>query len=188
MLKIYIVRHWETEENKLKIFQWHMPWNLTLEWIEQAQKIWKRLEDIKFDAIYCSPLKRTRDTLAEIIKFNTTENIFFHDLLKERDAWDATWKTVNEIDFTQAKWVETNLELRERAKDFLEFIKANHNSWTLLLVTHWWLIKRMFSYINDILEEDMNWIYASKNCWVSLIEIDWNKIKEIFFSDVSHLG
>ncbi|EKE29293.1 MAG: hypothetical protein ACD_2C00193G0014 [uncultured bacterium (gcode 4)] len=187
IMKIFITRHGETLENRAWIFQWHIDWTLSDDGIEQAKKLALRLSGEEIDIIYCSPLWRTKDTLKQIQEYKAaTEVIFTRDLV-ERDAWDATWKKWDEVDFTVAKWVETNEALRKRAWEFLDEIMRNHSSWNILLVTHWWFIKWLFAYIHNIPEPEMVWRYASNNCSLSLIEIEWSKLKEIYFNDTSHI-
>jgi len=187
MLKIFITRHWRTLENIAWIFQWHMPWTLAPLWIEQANMLGKRFQDEKLDIIYCSPLSRTVDTLNEILKFNSCSKIEYTKSLIERDAWEATWKKWDEVDFTIAKWVETNQHLKIRAWEFIESVIKKHKNESILLVTHGWFIKRLFAYIHNLSENEMVWKYTSKNCSVSLIEAEEWKIKEIYFNDISHL-
>ncbi|MGL4688013.1 MAG: phosphoglycerate mutase family protein, partial [Fusobacteriaceae bacterium] len=58
MLKIYFVRHGQTEWNKLSKFQGNKDSNLTTLGIEQAKKLGEKLfnDNLKFDKIYSSPL------------------------------------------------------------------------------------------------------------------------------------
>jgi len=66
MTKIIFVRHGQTLWNELGKYQGHTDVPLSKTGIEQAYKVAKRLKQEKVDAIYCSDLKRAKQT-AEII-------------------------------------------------------------------------------------------------------------------------
>ena len=81
-MKLIIVRHGETEENKIGIIQGHLPGTLSVIGIEQAQKIALRLKDEKM-----LEKQRVLESLFEIINgpndsrivpgVNTILNILF---------------------------------------------------------------------------------------------------------------
>lgn len=86
MSKIYIVRHGETVWNVEDRFQGWENSNLTKKGRQQAKAIGKFLKEVKIEQIYCSPLKRCKDTF-KIIKSAIpnlqTINIIEDDRLKE---------------------------------------------------------------------------------------------------------
>jgi len=61
-MKLIIVRHGETEENKKGIVMGHLPGKLSQEGINQIKKVALRLKDEKIDFIYSSDLTRASDT------------------------------------------------------------------------------------------------------------------------------
>ena len=63
---IYFVRHGQTFDNLNNIIQGNG--DLTPLGIEQAKETAVKLKDVKFDICFCSPLKRTKQTLKEILK------------------------------------------------------------------------------------------------------------------------
>ncbi|MGL6064518.1 MAG: histidine phosphatase family protein [Fusobacteriaceae bacterium] len=73
MLKIYFVRHGQTEWNKLSKFQGNKDSNLTTLGVEQAKKLGEKLfnDNLKFDKIYSSPLTRAMLT-AKLISKNSS--------------------------------------------------------------------------------------------------------------------
>lgn len=187
-MRIYIARHWETEENKLHIFQWHLPWTLSEEWITQAKKLALRLKDEVFDVIYCSDQKRAKDTLWEILKLNNCKNVFFTEQLRDRAWWNMTWMKVSEIDWSKSIWVETNMDLKNRAWIFLNELKQKHINENVLLVSHGWCIKWIYSHIDDLKEEEMEWVFHISNCSLSLMELDSNWVKKVFFNNSDHIN
>lgn len=66
-MEIYLIRHGETEWNTLRKLQGRSDTELNEVGIQLAQMTSKALEDIPFDVIYTSPLKRAKKT-AEIMK------------------------------------------------------------------------------------------------------------------------
>ena len=65
-LKLYIVRHGETEWNVIKRFQGQLNTPLTEKGIEKLRETGKKLENVLFDEVYTSELGRTVAS-AEII-------------------------------------------------------------------------------------------------------------------------
>ena len=57
-MKIYLMRHGETEWNKIGKFQGQVDTPLAKEGILQAQKTSEGMKEIPFDCIFSSPLKR----------------------------------------------------------------------------------------------------------------------------------
>ena len=65
MTKIVFIRHAESEYNKDGIWAGRVDCSLTEKGIEAAKELGKTIKN-NFDAIYCSPLKRTKQTLEAI--------------------------------------------------------------------------------------------------------------------------
>ena len=83
-MKIYVVRHGQTELNKKGVFNGRIDEGLSDEGIKQAEKTKLEIPN-NIKHIYCSPLKRTRET-AEILNSELHAPISFHDELQEIDA------------------------------------------------------------------------------------------------------
>ena len=85
-MKIYIVRHGQTEENLQRILQGHMPGTLTVQGKEQVQRAAEQLskEGVKFTRIVSSDLKRAMDS-AQIIADNINLPVIPMEILRERD-------------------------------------------------------------------------------------------------------
>ena len=74
-MRLYLVRHGKTEWNKAKKFQGRKNSPLLEEGKRQARLLGVRLNGKKFDACFCSPLGRTRETAA-LLNLNQK---FIHD-------------------------------------------------------------------------------------------------------------
>jgi len=83
-VRIYIVRHGETEENKQKIIQGHLDTALNLEGERQADLVAKALKDIPFDACYASDLRRAVDTAKRILVYHPDVEVQTQTAVRER--------------------------------------------------------------------------------------------------------
>ena len=152
---LYIVRHGETEFNVKKIMQGHCDSPLTLKGNEQIASLAKKLQDIKFDAIFASDLPRAQKT-AQIVALDkklvvTTTKVlrekyygkyegkpsshFFKDLqrlLQQR----GKLKTEERFKFKLKSDVESDLEAVSRLITFLRELAIGYPGKTILVVTH----------------------------------------------------
>ena len=85
-MRLYILRHGQTDLNSEKRFQGHMQTELNDVGIAQSEKVGELLRErgIKFDKIYCSPLERAIKT-AEIATSETRDKFIIDDDLTEID-------------------------------------------------------------------------------------------------------
>ena len=108
--KLILVRHTESTYNASGLWAGITDVSLSAKGREDARKIGRVLADIKFDKIYISPLKRTRQTLDEMLKTYgyTPAEIRETAAINERDYGDYTgmnkWQFQSEIGID--KWNE----------------------------------------------------------------------------------
>ena len=81
-MKIYMIRHGETDWNKMKRLQGVTDIPLNACGIELAEKTAEGLKNVPFDRIYTSPLIRAKKT-AEIIRGDRPVELVVTDGLKE---------------------------------------------------------------------------------------------------------
>jgi len=152
MLKIYLVRHGQDNDNAKGILNGHRDEPLTALGQSQAAELAEKIKNvgIQFNKVYSSPLKRAHQT-AEIIV-----NILFlnkPDILRdliERDFGIMTGKPVKEIEsmcfpdiiktetityFLSPEGAETFPQLIERGRKILDKISTKHQDGNILLVT-----------------------------------------------------
>ena len=112
-MKVYIVRHGESETNLQKKWTGWLDVELTDKGIEDAKKVTPVLKDIVFDKVYASDLKRAKKT-AEIAlpnyKFETSS------LLREIDVGNFAGKPLSIYDTLTPE--EKELNLKNAFKDF----------------------------------------------------------------------
>ena len=65
-MRIYVTRHGQTDLNAKKLMQGRSDYPLNETGREQARAAREKLKDIKFDAVYSSPLSRAVETASII--------------------------------------------------------------------------------------------------------------------------
>ena len=157
-MKLILIRHGESEANANHILQGQTEGKLTAKGIEQSKKAGKKLkEKYKIDMVFCSPLKRTMETLENILSEYPIEGeIFISKLLMERDFGEYSEMETHLIDWEEIDQdnkinkelgVESLAELQKRTNLFLEDLKLEKENLTILVVSHSGPIKMMISKI-----------------------------------------
>ena len=139
-ITLFLIRHGETEENRLRILQGHLPGTLTPEGLEAARE---RAEDLAndeapFDLLLCSDLLRARRT-ALIIGERLHLAVRPTPLLRERDWGSITGRRIEEVIRTanEAPGVESVEAMFARARILLDVIRTDYpNAQRVLLVSH----------------------------------------------------
>lgn len=178
-MKLYLVRHGQTEENLNGIFQGHQPGTLTALGVEQAKSLGLRLKTEKFDAIYSSDLKRAADTCHHIARFHRAP-VHYTPLLRERCAgiFEAQLREalrqaeklsgVPKIDFTP-EGGESYREVRGRAARFLERLETVHTGEAILAIAHAaWNRQLLGIAMNKTIEESL--AIPQENACVNVFE------------------
>lgn len=178
-MKIYVVRHGQTNSNVERIIDGcRRDSSLNEIGIAQAGLARELLKDVKFDAIICSPLVRTRQT-ADILNINNAP-IIYDDRLLERDAGEFTGKSLegfnmstywNYYDNTEYVEVEDIRVFFRRIYDYLDYLKIKYLDKTILLVTHGGVTKVIDCYFNGIAKDGDLMNVGLKNCEIANYEI-----------------
>jgi len=83
-VRIYVVRHGETEENRQKIVQGHLDTSLNSEGERQSDLLAKALKDVPFDACYSSDLRRAVETAKRVVAYHSGVEIQTQSGVRER--------------------------------------------------------------------------------------------------------
>lgn len=179
-MNIYIVRHGQTEENLKGTYYGALDCNLTEIGIRQAKALGKKLENIKFDKIFCSDLKRANETLSYIYKGN---DIVVDERLRERSFGVFEGKTFSEIESEfQEEYRAWNKDWKDykvlqgesfrdsylRVESFMESLKAEKGE-NILVCTHGGIVKAIYVYILEG-NLDLYWRFNSRNADLSIIK------------------
>ncbi|MFA4960371.1 MAG: histidine phosphatase family protein [Candidatus Pacearchaeota archaeon] len=195
-MKITLVRHGETEENKLGIIQGQTHGTLSKDGINQAKKLAERLINERFDVIFSSDLKRALDTAEEIIKFHKDIPFETRKELKEIDLGRFQGKTKKELglandtnitDAILSNEGETTKMLFERARNFLNFLKQNYQNKNILLIGHNGINKAIIGNLLGYSSQNFNEVEKLKNTSVSIFEINGDKIITKLMNCTKHL-
>ena len=137
---IYLVRQGQTDWNLFKRCNGITETFLNQTGIEQSEKQAENVKDVKFDACFCSPQKRTRQTCEMIYK----EPIIFDDRLIEIICGEFEGKEET-AEMMQQFWqaaatgdrgVEKLDDFMKRSFDFCDMIRDEYKGKNVLIVTH----------------------------------------------------
>jgi broad specificity phosphatase PhoE len=198
-MRLIAVRHGETSDNTKRILRGHGPGNLTKLGIKQAQALGSILKKQKLDFIYCSDLKRCKETLKEIKKYHQHAPVIFTEQLRERnwgafegrpakELWDKFEKEYKKPTLKfKPKNGESLQELRHRLADFLRYLKKNHERQKILIVSHGGALRALNSVLmRSSITKDTSTV-KFHNTSISEYEIAGSKVKVHRFNEVKHL-
>ena len=197
-MKLILVRHGQTIENRDDIVQGQIPGRLTELGIEQAKKLALRLKNEKIDAIYSSDLARAADTAREIAKYHAYVPLEFVSDLRERDLGifeekprafliEKTGATKTR-DLPDIEGGESLDKLMERASNFLDKVLHKHSNDTVLFVAHSTLNMALFCVITNAASLEIPILKRIPNTAVSIFEINEDKShKVLLLNSAEHL-
>jgi alpha-ribazole phosphatase len=197
-MKLFVVRHGQTVQNVKKIIMGHGHGKLTSEGIKQAKLVGKRLKKEKIDFVYCSDLKRCKDTAREIHKFHKHVPIIYTPEIRETSygrfegrsyAKDGTTRSLltGHMLHKKAPGGESLIDVRRRVSKFLKNAVKSHPNGTILVVTHGGT-KRMIHHLLTKTPFSRSYKEIKFNN-ASICEYDWKNgyIKAVCVNDISHL-
>jgi len=163
-MKLYILRHGETEWNAIGKSQGHLNSDLTENGVDQAEKLGAKLKNIEFDKVFVSPLGRTRQTSELLMKYHDTK-IEYLDEIREINlgAWQGMVKKDIEEQFGDEydryrydpeNFVsiggESFYQLKARVQQGLDKITKSDATGNVLVVTHGITKKMMMAIFNNV--------------------------------------
>ena len=178
VLKLYIVRHGETEWNVIKRFQGQLNTPLTEKGIKKLKETGKKLENVLFDEVYTSELGRTVASAEIILNENNgykNNKLELKKLAELNEVYFGVWQGLtyeevflkypeegNNYFYNVKNYKAENLEA-EKLEDALErFLKGinkildSHESGNILVVTHGTVFEMFMNYVanNSIFDID----------------------------------
>ena len=185
-MKIYFIRHGETQWNKEKRLQGRSDIPLNEYGKELALITAKAMKEIPFDIIYSSPLIRAKET-AQILDFGRNLPILEDDRLVEMSFGEGEGESLpmihthpelklynfihNPASYTPPEGGESFEQVYKRCKSFVEdiILPAEKQYDCMLIVAHGALIRGMIHCINHRPTKDF-WIVTHKNCSVTIAD------------------
>ena len=206
MARFILVRHGQTEWNRLKRYQGQTDIELNENGILQAQKAADRLAEEKIEAIYCSDLRRARQT-AEIIaeKHNLISAIHQSPLLREMNFGDYEGLTFDQMDkkyqlifSADPSWRsagpdikapngESIADMSTRVAQFFQQISLQHHlDETVLIAAHGGPLQVLICQLLGIGLEHW-WQFRISGASVSIVEMYPQGASAVLINGVSHL-
>jgi broad specificity phosphatase PhoE len=196
-MKLFIIRHGQTDANKNEIIQGWLDLKLNGHGIKQAKLLAKRLKNEKIDVFYSSDLKRAVMTTEELKKYHPGVPWIKSRIIRERNFGrmeGVSLKYYYEIlkcyglknyEF-RPPFGESYQDVRRRAEMFFKEIKRRHARQNVVVVAHGAFNRAFLSYLMDISLKDAVEIQQENTC-VNIIEVK-SKTKVIALNDFSHLN
>ncbi len=140
-MKLYVLRHGETEGNVQGIMSGHQESYLTENGRNEARIVRDRIQDKNIDFIIASPLIRTKET-AEIVSDGKIP-IIYDERLKSRNHGEFAGMRRDDLNLKdywnyyankQYERAESAQDIYHRAESLLEFVKKEYAGKTVLLV------------------------------------------------------
>jgi len=185
-MELYIIRHGRTVWNKEGLIQGTSDVDLLPEGIEMARQTGEGLKDVKFDAIYSSPLKRAYDTAVMIkgerdmevivdvrlteMGFGVCEGMKYVSSEEGGGLLEGFWESPDT--YIAPEGGDSFYQVCERAADFLKYIEETHEDHErIMIVAHAAMNQAMFSYLENLEVKDF-WKHGKQlNCAVTVAEL-----------------
>ena len=199
---VVFVRHAETSSNAKGIWQgWTDTW-LDSRGKRQARQVAKRLRDFKFDAVYCSDLRRALQTAEEIMKYHPRAKLTKLKALREKDFGVFEDYTTEELKTKKAGPYEKYSSVRNRitvrcpggeswqdvfrrAAKAVRSILKKHRGGKVLLVSHGGTIRLLLAWLlGRPLAENI--LFDHNNTGVSIVVVFSRGAELLLFNDTSH--
>lgn len=183
-MKIYIVRHGQTDSNLRHacVGRSDVPLNKTGE--EQARRLAERTKNFEVSAVYTSPLVRAVNTAMPIIGIRKNVKLIMNYGLTERDF--GLWEDMNYREIEEKypamfkKWQSSGYldappegesveDMQKRAGDALDKIIAAHEGENLLLVSHMAVTRTILAHLLG-LEPCQSMCFRLDNTGIAVVE------------------
>lgn len=200
MRGVILVRHGETEWNRLGKFRGHADIPLNATGLEQARRVAERLARVRVNAIFTGSLTRTMMTSREIAAHHSLTPIVEEGLM-DLDYGDWEGKTVEEIKQQDSplyrEWLtqpdrvriprgETLKALRQRAIETLERLTPHHSDDLVVFVSHD-MVGRILVCAVLGLPNDAIWRFAQDNASLTNFERAGDHFILRTMNDTAHL-
>jgi probable phosphoglycerate mutase len=197
-----IVRHGESEWNRIHRYQGQMDAPLSDLGLRQAEALGERLRNERFDAIFTSPLQRAALTARAIARFHPEVPYREEDGLLEIDhgAWQGKFAHEIAEEFADGlrEWREhptraqmpggeSFSNILKRTLDFREQVCKEYHEQTILVSTHDVVVKILVADALGMNMDRINRIWVT-NASISVIEYGDDLPYLVSLSEACHLG
>ena len=155
MIEVYLVRHGETDYNRLGKIQGRMNIVLNNRGRRQIRELREILKDVNFDICFSSPLSRTMETamilVGERVLINTDSRLLERDfgLLEGQpfSKYDAHKYWDYYLNYSD-DGVEKIQDIFKRVISFIDYLRENYQYKTVLIVSHEATIRAIYHVLN----------------------------------------
>jgi len=198
---IYIIRHGETDLNKLGIVQGRgMDSELNEKGREQAEAFYRAYKHIPFDKIYTSTLKRTHQTVQKFIDSNIpwTQYPGLDELgWGIHEGQESTEKIRSDFEKITQNWRdgelhhkfehgESPLEVKERQLIVLEKLIEENNDKNILICMHGRALRLFLCLLTNKALTEMD-TFPHSNTTLYKVEFDGKEFHILDFNNTNHL-
>lgn len=199
---IYLIRHGESEGNRVRSFLGHSDLDLTEKGHAQAERTAEYLDSVSVDKIYSSDLKRAYNTAyhtakkkgMEIITSEKLreiyagewENIAFDELLVEYKEEYSLFR--ENIGLARCTGGESVAELQERFVNELKRIAAENEGKTVFVFTHATPIRATKAAFDGLALEEMQSVPWASNASVTHVECSDGEFKVVAYGINDFMG
>lgn len=188
-MRLYLVRHGETDSNKKRLLQGHSDCELNEYGRELARRTRDGLRDVPFDVAYTSPLRRAKET-AQILIEGRNIPLFEDKRICEIGfgeyegmCADKEHYTIPDPQFMNFFRDPSSYEAPPKGESFEqllhrvgEFLKElfNHEEWsgkTILISTHGCALKAMLAVLKELPLSDFWGDGVHRNCAVTIVDV-----------------
>lgn len=161
-MKLYLIRHGQTEWNITNRLQGQADIPLNIEGIKQAENARGIFNNIDIDFIICSTLDRAKET-CRIINKDKNISVAYDERIQERNYGKLEGADIRDIDVDELMnyYIDKKVENGESIQEFFEriysFLEELENRYVdnekILLVTHGDVSRAVNCYFNGIPKE-----------------------------------
>jgi probable phosphoglycerate mutase len=197
---IYIVRHGETDFNKLGIVQGSgVDMELNSRGIEQAMAFYNCYKDIRFKHIYTSKLIRTQQSVLPFIeagfRYSTHQELneiswgIYEGKMQSEEERKQYWSVVNQWNdgnyYAKLELGESAIEMQTRQMPIINKLKADPYDCVLVCMHGRAMKSLLCTMLSRPLSEMDN--FQHSNLCLYIIELNEGKFNLIRENDISHL-
>ena len=194
-MKIYLVRHGETDWNQAGLLQGQTDIALNAQGLEQAREAAERLKEVPFELAFCSPLiraKRTAETIIGDRKITLTTDERLRELnfgpwegVDIRTIKDAASQPfTNPGSYIPPEGAESFAQLYKRSGEFVDqvLLPLEGTYETVLVVAHGGVNRSILNPVLNIPVDDF-WRMHMGNCATAILDCTDGKLSMLEYMD-----
>ena len=181
MIKIYLIRHGQTQSNVDRLMQGWADTPLTPLGLQQGQRLGEQLRSVPFSKIYCSPSPRAYQTASLINVFQQTEIIptkglkemHFGQLELKKEPEGKTWQQLLLRDWTDIGGNNVDIVAKQMHTTMDTIVHTAKDNTNILCVTHCFSILSFLSIIDQpFFEQCLNNDDKVENCRLTILQYE----------------